>query len=304
MNTLPTLAEPERNDITSGSGLVDRKQQLELMQPPPSGPVQISRERLTRYVIDSRWCAQQAITGGSVLVRKEGSEVQIMNTGGERVHLSELLVQEIQSLSGDFMLEGHCIAQQLQVFDLLQRSQFDLRSQPYRKRLLTLTQMFAYRHRRALVLMPTAFTTGQKQSLLKKLESARAESIVFRRLSAPHTRDTWAGAPAQVVCRLAARLCAVVAGHAANRSVELRLLSFQGWVPITTLTIPAAQAVPDIGEVVEIQYLHALRGSHSVCEGAFVQVRTDLEPHECLMSQLRYEPVAQHTSGSPSDSPA
>jgi bifunctional non-homologous end joining protein LigD len=81
----------------------------------------------------------------------------------------------------------------------------------------------------------------------------------------------------------------VVAKVNAQRSVEVRLLNGQGWVPAGNVTIPPNHKVPQVGTVVEVKYLYAIPGSGSLYQPVYLGVRTDVEKHECVVSQLKFK---------------
>ena len=56
------------------------------------------------------------------------------------------------------------------------------------------------------------------------------------------------------------------------------------------VTIPANHNIPQVGEVVEIRYLYAHRESNVLYQPIYEGPRTDVEPHECVMSQLKFKP--------------
>ena len=75
----------------------------------------------------------------------------------------------------------------------------------------------------------------------------------------------------------------------AQRSVEIRLLNGQGWIPVGNVTIPPNHPVPKVGAVVEVRYLYAFRESRSVYQPTYLGERKDIEQHECIVSQLKFK---------------
>ena len=74
-----------------------------------------------------------------------------------------------------------------------------------------------------------------------------------------------------------------------KRSVELRLLNGQGWIPCGSVTIPPNFNVPAVGEVVERRCLYAYRESNALYQPVYLGPRKDIEQHECVLSQLKYK---------------
>jgi len=89
---------------------------------------------------------------------------------------------------------------------------------------------------------------------------------------------------------------AVVAQINDQRSIELRLLNGKGWMPVGTVTIPDNEPVPTVGSVVEIRYLCAFRENNALCQPVFLGERCDIEQHECVLSQLKYQSAGAEKS--------
>ena len=86
---------------------------------------------------------------------------------------------------------------------------------------------------------------------------------------------------------------AVVSKINDKRSVELRLLNGQGWIPVGNVTIPPKFKVPAVGEVVECRYLYAFWESNALYQPVYLGSRRDLEQHECVLSQLKYKGIGE-----------
>ena len=55
------------------------------------------------------------------------------------------------------------------------------------------------------------------------------------------------------------------------------------------VTIPANHDIPKVGAVVEVRYLYAFRESHALFQPVYLGPRDDVEPGECLASQIKYK---------------
>jgi hypothetical protein len=138
-------------------------------------------------------------------------------------------------------------------------------------------------------LVETAFAPAQKAILCNRLKAERREGVVFKRLDAPYTPGRPASGGPQLKHKFCATLSAVVAKVNPQRSVEVRLLNGDGWVSAGNVTIPPNQQVPMVGAVVEVRYLYAMPGSGSLYQPVCLGVRTDVEAHECVASQLKFK---------------
>jgi bifunctional non-homologous end joining protein LigD len=138
-------------------------------------------------------------------------------------------------------------------------------------------------------LVDTALAPAQKAILYNRLKEGRKEGVVFKRLDAPYTPGRPASGGTQLKHKFCATLSAVVAKVNAQRSVEVRLLNGDGWVTAGNVTIPPNHQVPMVGAVVEIKYLYAMPGSGCLYQPVYQGVRTDVEKHECVVSQLKFK---------------
>jgi len=64
-------------------------------------------------------------------------------------------------------------------------------------------------------------------------------------------------------------------------------------VPAGNVTIPPNHPVPEVGDVLEIQYLYAMRPSGSIYQPVYIGPRTDIPASECTTDQLKYKAEAQ-----------
>ena len=135
--------------------------------------------------------------------------------------------------------------------------------------------------------------SGHKERLFERLQTEKREGVVFKRLDAPYTPGRPNTGGTQLKHKFYATCSAVVSKINEKRSVELRLLNGDGFQPVGNVTIPVNFQVPEVGQTVEIRYLHAFRESHALYQPVFLGVRTDLEIHECVLSQLKYKPAQE-----------
>ena len=54
------------------------------------------------------------------------------------------------------------------------------------------------------------------------------------------------------------------------------------------VTVSVNFALPSVGDVVEVRYLYANRGG-ALYQATFLGVRDDIDPSECLLSQIKYK---------------
>jgi bifunctional non-homologous end joining protein LigD len=244
-------------------------------------------ERLLR---DDDYCAQEKFNGRHVLIRRQESQIDGINKKGLPAGLPVSVLEDIRNLPGAFILDGECIGDYYQAFDLLVLNGEDLRPPPYRKRLASLMNLLASARHRFIKYTETALTTKQKIALLKRLKTENREGIVFKRLDAPYSPDRPNRGGPQLKHKFYATVSCVVAKLNAQRSVEVRLLDKDGWQHCGNVTIPANHPVPLIGHVIEVRYLYAHPESNALYQPVYLGPRDDVDVSECVLRQVKFKP--------------
>ena len=233
---------------------------------------------------------QQKFDGRRVLIRKQEAEIHGINKKGLLIGLPESVFQDIYQLPGNFILDGECIGDAFHAFDLLMFNNRDLRPNPYHQRLTALMNLLMSAQHRFIKYATTAFTSNQKTDLHSELSQAKQEGVVFKRLDAPYVPD-WPniGGP-QLKHKFYATASCVVAKINVQRSVEVRLMGEDGWMPCGNVTIPANHPIPIVGQVVEVRYLYSLKSSNALYQPIYQGLRSDVDVSECLLTQLKHKP--------------
>ncbi len=240
---------------------------------------------------DDNYCAQEKFDGRHLLVRKQDDDLEGINKKGFIVGLPQTVANELRSVPGSFIPDGESIGDDYHAFDLLEHNGENLRQLPYRIRLARLIDLLLltrsdYKHIR---LVETAFTTGQKTELLQRLRRENREGIVFKRLDAPYMPGRPNNGGPQLKFKFVATLSAVVVKINVQRSVELGLFKGRGLVSCGNVTIPANHEIPMVGTVVDTRYLYAANESGVLYQPVYLGPRDDVDPGECLVSQLKFK---------------
>jgi ATP-dependent DNA ligase len=250
----------------------------------------IEESALSHLIENDGWCAQEKFDGKRLLVRKQGAAIEGINKQGVITGLSKPLFQVIRQYGADVVLDGESIGDTFHVFDVLVLDGVDVRGWPYQERLTALTNLLTPIEQLVVKQVETAFTTGEKLRLLEKLRAEKREGIVFKQLTAPYTSGRPNTGGTQLKHKFCATLSAVVARVNPQRSVEVQLLGQTGWQSCGNVSIPANHNIPRAGEIVEVRYLYAHRESGVLYQPVYLGARSDVEAHECLVTQLKYKP--------------
>jgi bifunctional non-homologous end joining protein LigD len=239
---------------------------------------------------DDDYCAQEKLDGRHLLIRKQDDQLEGINKKGLLVGLPATVAHDLRKLPGSFIPDGESIGDDYHAFDLLEHNGENLRPLPYRIRLVRLVNLLPSNSQHPHVrLVETAFTTSQKTELWQRLRRENREGIVFKRLDAPYTPGKPNRGGSQLKLKFVATLSAVVAKINARRSVELSLFHGRSLVSCGNVSIPANHEIPSVGAVVEVRFLYAYRDSLALYQPVYLGPRDDVEPGECLVSQLKYK---------------
>ncbi len=249
----------------------------------------IEESEVQRLISEPGWCLQEKKDGRRILVQKQGAAVHGINRKGLLVGLPSPVVVQVNQIPGDVIIDGEMVGEVFHAFDLLQLGEEDLRNRPYEERWERLMKVLEPGHFTHLERVESAFTPARKALLFKRLQAEKREGVVLKRLDAPYTPGKPSSGGPQLKHKFYATLSAVVAKINAQRSVELRLLNGKGWIPCGNVTIPPNHQVPKVGAVVEIRYLYAFKESYVLYQPVYLGVRTDIEQHECVVSQLKFK---------------
>ena len=239
---------------------------------------------------DDNYCAQEKFDGKHLLVRKQDDDLEGINKKGFIVGLPQTVVNDLRHLRGSFIPDGESIGDDYHAFDLLEHNGDNLRPLPYRIRLVRLVNLLLTTANHAHVrLVETAFTTVQKTELWERLRRENREGIVFKRLDAPYAPGKPNSGGPQLKFKFVATMSAVVAKINVQRSVEVSLFNGRSLVSCGNVTIPANHSIPSVGTIVEVRYLYAYRDSLALHQPVYLGPRDDVDPGECLVSQLKFK---------------
>lgn len=247
-------------------------------------------EELTALLADDAFVLQPKLDGRRLLLHKEGQTVTGINRKGLHCGIPETIRASALQIPGDYLLDGEAVGNVLHVFDLLQRKDDDLRTLPYRRRIVDLLNLLAEGRPEKIVWVPSYFGRIEKRTLFDQLKSERAEGVVFKRLTAPYTPGRPASGGDQRKFKFVESASVIVTGHNARRSIAFGIRPNDGKVvPAGNVAIPGDQAVPAIGAVIEVRYLYAFPESGVLFQPVYIGLREDIDPDECVRSQLKFK---------------
>jgi bifunctional non-homologous end joining protein LigD len=249
----------------------------------------IEEQEVKFLIKDPAWCMQEKKDGKRILLQRQGAAIHGINKKGLVVGLPSPIVHQASKFGSDVVIDGECVGDVLYAFDLLKLGNDELTRKPYQERLAMLAELLDMPFVTMIEVVETAFAPAQKAILYNRLKEARKEGVVFKRLDSPYTPGRPSSGGTQLKHKFCATLSAVVAKANPQRSVEIRLLSGDGWMPAGNVAIPPNHEVPNVGSVVEVKYLYAIPASGCLYQPVYLGTRTDVANHECVVSQLKFK---------------
>jgi bifunctional non-homologous end joining protein LigD len=250
----------------------------------------IEESEIETYLRDDRYVGQEKKDGRHQPFHKKAGEVIVTNKKGKSIGFPESLKTAIKT-DGDLLVDAEIIGDVFHAFDLLEANGKDLRGlgylarYNYLKEMLFATDTFSSQVR----LVPLAVGYKAKKALYTRLKAEKREGMVFKLFDAPYTPGK--AHTAMFKCKFYAELSArVCKGREGKRSVGVELLDGSVWKFMGNVTIPPNKDVPAVGSVIEIRYLYVDGPDGSLYQPFYKEPRDDVDPEECLMSQVKYKP--------------
>lgn len=277
-------------EIASGTPYTNGSAKLTAIRPQLLNPVPV--EEVDRLLANDNYLVQPKLDGRRLLLLKRGDEVVGINRRGIECGFPASVGQAALCLQGDFLLDGEAMGDIFHVFDLLEKDGKDLREQSYTDRLTALLHLLASGSQESIKWVLTHRGAKMKTALFYKLREENAEGVVFKRANAPYRADRPALGGDQFKVKFVETASVVVSGINARRSAAIAVLEGNELMSAGNVTIPPDHPVPKVGQVAEVRYLYAMPDSGALVQPVYLGAREDIEPGECLRSQLKYKAAA------------
>jgi len=237
---------------------------------------------------DNGFYLQPKHDGKRLLVHKKGEDITGINRRGIECGIPESIRVAAMALPGDFLIDGEAVGEMLHVFDILEIGSADLRAIPYRDRLVKLLNLLASGQQTGIQWVATISGQSPKRRVYDQLRKDNAEGVVFKQIGAPYSSGRPNSGGSQFKFKFVETASVVVIAVNAKRSVQMAVWESAKLVPCGNVTIPADQPIPQLGDISEIRYLYALRGSGSLFQPVYLGVRDDIMCAECNRDQLKF----------------
>ena len=239
-----------------------------------------------RYINDDLYCAQEKYDGRRKLIKKENGETIGINKKGFIIPLTQESLSELDNIPADFIIDGEDLGNKIMLFDNLTPGYSSL---PYAARVKSLELIFSQQSAEScLQIVPTAWSTLEKQAMFDRLKSENAEGIVFKRIDTPYSAGRPASGGNQFKCKFyETASCVVDEIHLTKMSISLKVYDNQGeFIGVGNATVYPNSPSVKSGDVVEVKYLYYYEGG-SIYQPVLLSVRDDVDYNECLLSKLK-----------------
>lgn len=253
----------------------------------------IDLEEASFYIRNDAFCGQQKFDGERRMVERRGDVVRGANRDGLEVALPKAIEHNLLKIGAQgFVLDAEIIGTTLYVFDVLDIDGEDLRDRALEDRLSRMSVLLsALKEGDAIVAATTAFTTDEKRRMFAHLKATNQEGMVFKCLASPYRPGRPNSGGDQLKFKFVESATLEVASvHSTKRSIEVQGFDDAGRpVDLGNVTIPANQAIPQVGDIVEVKYLYAYPNGGSLFQPVYKCPRNDRGRDACTLSQLKYK---------------
>lgn len=257
----------------------------------------IEEDDAVSFLSDPDYWMQEKFDGRRGFIKKQGPDIVATNRLGLSIGLMDTVLQAAAALPHDFIIDGELVDETLFAFDLVHFDGQPLTGTRYDVRLEQLRRLCGHLTS-GIIVAPTARSTNDKTTLYEQLKRDRKEGVAFKRHDAPYTPGRPNSGGSQWKVKFYATCSAIATtGRNGKRSIGLELLDGDQMLAVGNVTVPANQAIPQPGDIVEVRYLYAYPGG-SLYQPVLLGVRDDIERETCQVSQLKFKASTEHDDGS------
>lgn len=242
----------------------------------PQLPTAINPEDVVLYESNDEWVGQEKFDGENRIVTASEGIVGGVNRKGLTCPVpAHWDANDLPHANGRTVLCGEDMGAELVAFDAVEIDGRCIRRMEFVERHAELVAMAERAGNPAWMrIAPIAVGTAAKRALLAKMVAEKREGVVYKIANAPFDEGRSLNA---VKHKLQESSTFEVTKVNDQRSVAIALRETDGTiVPVGNVTVPANHAVPDVGALVEVEYMYRFEGG-ALMQPKYKGVRTDLE---------------------------
>lgn len=272
-------------------------QEIHVADNPPDTPTEskcfllnpIKEEEAEKYIIDENWLMQEKLDGVRFLLEKKNSRVNSFNRRGLYTNIPTNIWNSV-SETKNFLIDGELIGEKMHVFDILEYNDQDLRNEKLSSRIEILNKLIDEIGWKENIDCTNVFHSAEeKRTAYAKFFEDNKEGVVFKKKDAKYYVGRPASGGDYIKCKFYGTCSAIVTNINNKRSVSLGLYKGKKLVNAGNVTISSNFEIPEIGNVVEVKYLYAMKQSGSLYQPIYLGVRNDIVTEECTQKQLKFK---------------
>jgi len=248
----------------------------------------IAEEEVSQYIESDDWVAQNKFDGVRFMLHRIESRTRAYNRKGLNASIPTPIWNSVDNTK-DFLIDGELIGDSYYVFDLLEYDNNDVREKTLTVRNSLLKTLVDEIKSENIIFADVYSGADSKKKLYDRLIKENQEGIVFKHKDAKYYVGRPASGGNYLKCKFYSTCSAIVTDINDKRSVAIGLYKGKKLVSAGNVTISANFEIPSVGTVVEVKYLYARKQSGSLYQPVYLGERSDIDPEECLQSQLKYK---------------
>lgn len=245
-------------------------------------------------LLDPTYGVQQKFDGQRILLHVEKHSVTAYNRDGRMCEISKPILNEAKQFSplAPLMFDGEWIRQikSLYCFDFLELEGTNLRTEQFIDRIAHLTTTLQPAATSLIHQARTEIEEVGKIALLTQIRDSNLEGIVLKRLNGVYTLRR---EPRDFKHKFTHDASFIVLRRNEKASVDLGVYDDNhNIVEVGSVKIRNAyfdRNIKGAGTVLEVRYMHAFSDSNQIYQPRMIAIRTDIDPDDCQLSQLRYK---------------
>lgn len=251
-------------------------------------------EAATR-LLDPTYAVQQKFDGERTLIHVEKHSITAYNRNGLTCRISKDILSQAQRFTplAPLMFDGEWIRQvkSFYSFDLLELEGTNLRTQKFIDRIGLLGQLLQPGATSLIHAARTEIHEAGKIALLTQIRDSNLEGIVLKRLAGIYTLRR---EPRDYKHKFTHDASFIVLRRNQKASVDLGVYDDNHrLVEVGSVAIRNSYFDRNVqeGTILEVRYMHAFRDTNHIYQSRMISIRkkNELEPDDCLLSQLRYK---------------
>jgi len=248
-------------------------------------------ESAVQKLLDPNYAVQQKFDGKRIILHIERASVTAYNRSGLVCSVSPNILAEARRFSIiaplTFDSEWISATKSLHAFDILDIDGTDIRDWQFTDRITQLHATIKAAQTQSIHAARTEFSETGKVSLLQEIHARNLEGIALKKIDAPYRVDRQ---PDQFKHKFTTVSSFLIINRNTKESVTIGLFDNKGkLINCGDVKIRSKHFKVKEGMIVDVRYAHAFPQSNQVMHPRMEAIRDDIQPEDCLLSQLRYK---------------